>query len=130
MLRMRARRQMLINSSILRELADTYSTCSSLADLAERTIQELDKIIVPAAQQQGSDTDEVQQISAPESVNQLPLANIPAVSSRNSVSHDFDPGLVDLAAFDNVDGLDIFTHLDLAFDLGNLDAPTESEVWR
>src|SRR5438552_2877259 len=43
MLRMRAREQLLLNASILRELGEVFDSATSLAQLAEKTAHEMDK---------------------------------------------------------------------------------------
>lgn len=55
MLRMRARKQLLVNSTILRELGDIFWSATALANLAEQTVQEMDKVcssLVHTTQQQ------------------------------------------------------------------------------
>ncbi|KAL1968735.1 hypothetical protein VTN77DRAFT_1561 [Rasamsonia byssochlamydoides] len=147
MLRMRARKQLLVNSTILRELGDIFWSATALANLAEQTVQEMDKVcssLVQTTQQQiataekpttGSNPPGVispadssasdDNPGAPQSQQYPQSRNNQSLLPRdqNVISHDLNFDDIDLAVFDNMPtNLDVFAHFDPDFDLSAVDA--------
>lgn len=149
MLRMRARKQLLVNSAILRELGDIFWSATALANLAEQTVREMDKVcssLVHTTQQQHTNsrgvimspadsstsrerrttTDDPETASQyqPRNNNQFPPP--PPNTTRdhqNITSHDLYLDDIDLSVFDNMPtDLDVFAHFDPDFDLSAVDA--------
>jgi hypothetical protein len=136
MLRLRARKHLLVNSAILRELGDIFWSATALANLAEQTVQEMDKVCSALAhtttQQQQSGTIEKsitdsnpQDVRSPVDGSQPGERTDDPVTSQSQqypMSHELNFDEIDFAIFDNIPSLDVFAHFDPEFDLSAVDA--------
>jgi hypothetical protein len=144
MLRKRARKQLLTNCTLLREFADIFWSTTYMADLAEETIRELDKVCLTIAQSQqertGNSTGNASAAFTSEFSISREIATSPSnldgeetgAPHRNSHSlqapHDigdsqaYEAVPFDPSDFENMPELDIFQHFDPNFDLEGIDA--------
>lgn len=140
MFRTRARKLLLANCSVLRELGDMFWSAVVMADLAEQTIREMDKAfssVVNAQHQEavgesatngGSGgnvriSDATRVVPSNGDDNTANASNLPNLEdSRTSFPYDYDTYTFDPSLFDTMPDLNIFEHFDPDFDLGAIDA--------
>jgi hypothetical protein len=145
MFRTRARKQLLTNCTLLRDFGDIFWSTTYMADLAEETVRELDKVCFTIAQSQqervGNNAGGTSLVTMSNSLDQgqtnNTASNGAAIGTANTnghsqfgahASHDaFDSqenGTVpfDPSDFDVMPDFDIFQHFDPNFDLEGIDA--------
>jgi hypothetical protein len=149
MLRTRARKQLLRNCTILRELGEIFWSAVVMVELAEKTICEMDKVYstIASAQQHHTaneaivtaHTDEaVPNVENGDTVDQTspwkqppngrdanepntgPETNFGGI--QNALAQDYDFSTFGAEIFDNLPYLDVFEHFDPNFGLGAIDA--------
>lgn len=147
--RTRARRHLLSNCAILRELGDTFSSATVMVNLAEQTVREMDKVcssMIGAYQQEATHKPKSSDISfskeaatdnfsIPSNISVLKAPSCEgaphmqhthdfSISGRTETLFPFgyDPNTFDPSIFDNMPDLDIFEHFNPDFDLGAIDA--------
>ncbi|KAF2002089.1 hypothetical protein P154DRAFT_431661 [Amniculicola lignicola CBS 123094] len=144
MLRTRARKQLLANCAILREFGDIFWSTTYLADLAEETVRELDKVCFTIAQSQ-YDTGGTVPGQPSTALPPSPGARLIETSSSNekgssaanlngnmhsssgtqstgTCREDLAPVPFDALDFEGLPDLDLFQHFDPDFDLKGIDA--------
>jgi hypothetical protein len=153
--RARARRQLLANCAILRELGDIFSSAAVMVNLAEQTVREMDKVcssMIGAYQQEAthkpknsdisfSKEGATNKLSIPSNVSvsnaqsyeggpQLGHTDNVSVSGRTETLFPFcyDPDTFDPSIFDNMPDLDVFEHFNPDFDLGAIDAALGDDI--
>ena len=144
MFRARARKDLAATSSLARQLGGTFSSARMLAELADQTISEFDRVctsmlqprqqslqphgvaehsshpMVPSMEGSSSlpvpdSTQEIQDGSSGEAEVELQRSTLVGPSNDN-------PDYFDASIFDDMAELDIFQHMDPNFDLGAIDA--------
>jgi hypothetical protein len=150
MLRTRARKQLLRNCTILRELGEIFWSAVVMVELAEKTICEMDKVystIASAQQRQTANeatvttrTDEeaVPNVENSDATDQINPWKQPSdgrdinepnagpetdfSGTQNVLAQDYDFSTFGAEIFDNLPYLDVFEHFDPNFGLGAIDA--------
>jgi len=119
--RSRARRQLQMNCTILRELGEIFGVASSIADLAEQTLSEMDKAYSSIVQQQESKNGEE---NGEQHMSLSMETSRPLQSPATPISVTLAASSIDWATWDNIPDFDfdIFQHFDPNFDLDAVDA--------
>lgn len=133
--RTRARRQLTIGCTVLRELGAIFYGAAHMADLVEKTLSEMNKAlssIVHAGESREDSTSEEVRTNGQQSGVALALGDLPIESHvpvdagggdmRQGPQTDINNSWLDWTAFDNVPDLDIFDHFDPNFNLEAVDA--------
>jgi hypothetical protein len=134
MMRNRARKQLLTNAALLRELGSVYGSAAVLATMVDSTLLEMDKLIQSTQQQQQQqqtgDPNTSSALDSSSPADQSPSSRRPSTSSLSPPGSQRDDNLtsagapdpdsseidfanIDLPLFDNMFDLDIFSHLEL-----------------
>jgi hypothetical protein len=149
MLRTRARKQLLRNCTILRELGEIFWSAVVMVELAEKTICEMDKVYstMASAQQHetnneatvttrtdeavsnienGGATDQNSPWKQPSNGRDINGPNAGAETDFNGTQNiwpqNYDFNTFDAEIFDSLPDLDVFEHFDPSFGLGAIDA--------
>jgi hypothetical protein len=113
--RTRVREQLRITCDLLKDLGEIFGAAANIADLAESTLSEVDKVYTSISQQQHHNrlVDDIEQqptVSAePQALVQFQVTEIPATTS------------IDWNIWDNMPDLDAFQHFDPNFDFDAID---------
>lgn len=137
-MRIRARRKVLKICAMLREFGDIFATSTHMAELAEQTINEMDKVYVSmATQRRASIVPPTQAVSTSVNMNgrvddHAPTEDPSTMSRPNALLHDenalhamhqqlhqdpYNPMFLD-----TMPDMNVFEHFDPDFDLDAIDA--------
>jgi len=120
--RARARRQMMTACGISRELGDIFHVATVMADLAQQTLNELDKayssIMRNCMQDDRERNDNVQQ----EEAGRVNVMVSNEMESGSYSMEDADNSTIDWSVLDSLPDVDIFEYFDPNFDLNVIDA--------
>lgn len=142
--RARARKQMVEQCRLLRQLGEIFWSAVVMVELSEQTIREMDKVtfnIISRQQEQQSLKQHPQQEPHSEQQDYSAAYSEPSVSGNDhqedggainswyvpsnemkSLPSTYDPNDFDLSLLDGMAEFDIFQHLDLSIDLDTIDA--------
>jgi hypothetical protein len=130
MMRNRARKQLLTNAALLRELGSVYGSAAVLATMVDSTLLEMDKLIQSTHQQQQTgDPNTASALDSSSPAEQSPSSRRPSTSSLSPPglqrddnltsagapdpdSSEIDFANIDLPLFDSMFDLDIFSHFE------------------
>jgi hypothetical protein len=143
--RNRARRQVIANCSLLRELGDVFGSAVIIANLAEQTIREMDRVcslMSNAQRREGPNESNVngnfnrngENVDATRNIDlwqPISTSNIDALDNNaQSIMHaspslselDYDLSTFDPSVLDNMPDMDVFEHFGSDFNLEAVDA--------
>lgn len=138
MFRARARKELLACCHLLRDLGTVFSSAVTLADLAENTVREMEKVVSQMSNKpsgSGAEGSRLQE-SRPTDTPTANQANnnyyatglgpremaLSDHETQSLATPEGDPSSFDVSAFDSLPELDIFEYFDPGFDLGAVDA--------
>lgn len=120
--RARARRELMAACSILRELGDIFYVATIMADLAQQTLNELDKAYSSILKNHAEDAHEGNVVPPPEETSTSDAVVSEGTDSRSCPLYDTDTSTTDWSVLDSMPDIDIFEHFDPNFDLDFIDA--------
>lgn len=120
--RARARRQMMTACGILRELGDIFHVATVMADLAQQTLNELDKAYSSIMKNRTEDERERNDSIQQEEAGRISVVASHQIESGSYSMEDTDVSTIDWSVLDTLPDVDIFEHFDPNFDLNIIDA--------
>ena len=152
---MRARRQLLANCTLLRQLGNIFESAMMMVELAEQVLAEMDKVCsslagiqqqdpsrLPSEENIGEEVDSAgHRLNPPRNavsgVRQDYAANpngndyggvIDVDTTATNFSFHYEPNTFDQSMFDGREDFDIFQHFDTDFDLETIDATLGNNI--